>query len=56
MMKKLRYNYYSNQLTAHDNGNVQSHDEEESKLSSTNSANSSAHTLTHDKIKKKKNQ
>ena len=35
-------------ITTHDNGNVQSHDQEESKLNSTINANSGAHTLTHD--------
>ena len=33
-----------------DNGNVQSHDQEESKLNNTINVNSGAHTLTHDKI------
>ena len=37
-------------ITTRDNGNVQSHDQEESKLNSTISENSGAHTLTHDKI------
>ena len=32
------------------NGNVHSHDQEESKLNSTFDANSGAHTLTHGKI------
>ena len=50
MMKKLRYKNYSKQITTRDNGNVQSHGQEESKLNSTINANSGAHTLKHDKI------
>ena len=46
-MKKLSYKYYNKRITTRDNGNVQSHDEEESKLNSTITANSGAHTLTH---------
>ena len=48
MMKKLSYKYYNKQITIRDNGNVQSHDQEESKLNSTINTNSGAHTLTHD--------
>ena len=48
MMKKLSYKYYNQRITVLDNGNVQSHDQEESKLNSTITANSGAHTLTHD--------
>ena len=50
MMKKLRYKYCNERITNRDNGNVESHDQEESKLNSTIKANSGAHTLTHDKI------
>ena len=50
MMKKLTYKNYSKQITTRDNGNVQSHGQEESKLNSTINANSGAHTLKHDKI------
>ena len=39
MMKKLSYKYYNKQITTRDNGNVQSHDEEESELNSTITAN-----------------
>ena len=46
--EKLSYKYYNKQITTRDNGNVQSHDKEESKLNSTINANSGAHTLTHD--------
>ena len=46
--KKLSYKYYNKQITTRDNGNVQSHDKEESKLNGTITANSGAHTLTHD--------
>ena len=35
-------------MTTRDNGNVQSHDQEQSKLNSTISTNSGAHALTHD--------
>ena len=46
--EKLSYKYYNKRITTRDNGNVQSHDQEESKLSSTINANSGAHTITHD--------
>ena len=52
MMKKLRYKYYNWRITICDNGNVQSHDQEESKLNSTINANSGTRALTHDKIVK----
>ena len=48
MMKKLGYKYCNKRITTRNNGNVQSHDQEESKLNSTITANSGAHTLTHD--------
>ena len=50
MMKKLSYKYYNKWITTRDNGNVQSHDQEESKLNSTVNAGSGAHTLTYDQI------
>ena len=46
--EKLSYKYYNKQIITRDNGRVQSHDKEESKLNSTITANSGAHTLTHD--------
>ena len=46
--EKLSYKYYNKRITTRDNGKVQSHDKEESKLNSTITANSGAHTLTHD--------
>ena len=49
-MQKLRYKYYNKRITTRDNGNVQFHDQEESKLNSTININSGGHTLTHDKI------
>ena len=49
MMKKLSYKYYDKRITTRDNGNVQYHDKEESKLNSTINPNSGAH----DKIIKK---
>ena len=48
MMKKLIYKYCNKRITTCDNGNFQSHDQEESKFNSTITANSGAHTLTHD--------
>ena len=48
MMKKLRYKPYNKRITIRDDGNVQSHDQEESKLNSTISSSSGAHTLTYD--------
>ena len=53
MMKTLGYKYYNKQITTRDNGSVQSHEQEESKLNSTINANSRAHSLIHDKIIKK---
>ena len=50
MMKKSSYKYYNKQIATRGNGNVQSHDQEESKLNSTTKANSGVHTLTEDKI------
>ena len=47
-MKKSSYKYYNKRVTTRENGNVQSHDIEESKLNSTITANSAAHTFTHD--------
>ena len=53
MMKILIYKDYNERITTRDNGNVQSHDKEESKSNSTINGNSSAHILTHDQIIKK---
>ena len=46
--EKLSYKYHCKRITTLDNGNVQSHDQEESKLNSTLYANSGAHALSHD--------
>ena len=46
--EKLSYKYYNKRITTRDNGKVQSHDKEESKLNSTITANSGAHTLTNE--------
>ena len=46
MMEKSRYKYYDTRITTFDNGNVQSHDQEESKLNGTINANIGAHTST----------
>ena len=48
MVKKSRYKHYNKRITTRDNGNVQSHDREESKLNSTINANNGAPTRTHD--------
>ena len=48
MMKKLSCKYYNKRITTHDSGNVQSYDQEESKLNSTINTNSGAHTLAND--------
>ena len=48
VMKKLSYKYYSKRTTTCDSDNVQSHDQEQSKLNSTINANSGAHKLTDD--------
>ena len=55
MMKKLRYKYYNKRITTSDDGSVQSHDQEESKLNSTINAKIGAHKLAHDKIIKNRN-
>ena len=52
-MKNLSYKDNNKRITTRDNGNVQSHDKEESKLSSNMNTNSSAHTLSHDQVRKK---
>ena len=44
---KWSYKYYNKRITTRDNGKVQSLDKEESKLNSAITANSGAHTLTH---------
>ena len=49
-MKKVKNKYYNKQITTRDNGNNQSHEQEESKFNHTINTNSGAHTLTHDKI------
>ena len=46
--EKLSYKYYKKRISTRDNGNVQSHDKDESKLNSNIHAKSGAHTLTHD--------
>ena len=48
--KKLSYKYYNKGITTRDNGNVQSDDKEESKLNSSITTSSGAHTLTNDQI------
>ena len=46
--EKIKLQVYNKRIATRDNDNVQSHDKEESKLNSTITANSGAHTLTHD--------
>ena len=46
--KKIRSKYYNKQITTRDIGNVQSHDQEQSKLNNTITSNNGAHTLTHE--------
>ena len=47
------YKDYKKHITTRDNGKVQSHEQEQSKVNSTININSSAHTLTHYQIIKK---
>ena len=49
-MKILRYKYYNKRIITRDNGDFQSHDQEENKLNSTINANSDAHAIIHDKV------
>ena len=49
-MKRLSYKYYNKRITTRDNGNVQFHDQDEGRLNNTITANSGAHTPTHDQI------
>ena len=42
-MKKLSYKDYIKQITTRENGNVQSHDQEDGTLNSTINANSGTH-------------
>ena len=46
--QKISFKYYNKRITTRDNGNAQSHDKEKSKLNSTITANSGAHTRTND--------
>ena len=48
MMKKLSCKYYNKGIANRDNGNVQSHDQDENKLNSTINANSGAQTFGQD--------
>ena len=47
-IKNISYKDCNNQMITRDNGNVRSHDQEDSKLNSNINADSGAHTLTHD--------
>ena len=49
--EKIKVQYYNKGIRTRENGNVQSHDQEESRLNSAISGNSGAHTLTHCKIR-----
>ena len=46
MMERIRYKYCNKRTTTRDNGNVESHDQKESKLNSTINVSSGAHPLT----------
>ena len=48
MMLKLSYKDFNKRITTRNNGHVQSHVKEESKLNSAITANSGAHALTND--------
>ena len=48
--EKIKLQVSNKQITTRDNSNVQSHDQEESKLNITITVNSGAHTLKHDQI------
>ena len=48
--KKSSYKYCNKQYTTRDDGNVQSHGQEENKLNSSIKVNSGAHARTHDEI------
>ena len=50
MMEKLRYKYYNKRITTHGISNVQSCDQEESKLNSTINRKKGANALTGVKI------
>ena len=45
--EKISYKYYNKRITTHEYGNVQSHDQKESKLDSSINGNSGVHTLIH---------
>ena len=49
-MKDLRGKHYKKWIKIRDNGNVQTYDQEESKLNSTINTKSGAQTFTNDKI------
>ena len=46
--EKTSHKYYNKPIRTRHNGNVQSHNKQESKLKRSITANSGAHTLTHD--------
>ena len=50
--ENLSYKYYNKRIATCDNGNVQLHDKEESKLNSTIAINSGAHTNNNKKVQK----
>ena len=49
-MKNLSEKYYNKQIKTRENGNVQSYDQEQSKLNGAIDETISAHTLRHDLI------
>ena len=46
--EKIQLQVLQERITTYDNGNIQSHDKEESNMNSTITANTGAHKLTHD--------
>ena len=46
--EQIQLQVLQKRITTCDNGNIQSHDKEESNMNSTSTANTGAHKLTHD--------
>ena len=51
--KKFRFEYYIKRIAVLDNGNIQFHDQEQSKFNCIVITNNGAHTLIDDEITKK---
>ena len=50
MIKKSEYKYYNKRIITRDNGHVQPHEQEKSKLNNAIITKSGAHMLTIDKV------